>query len=350
MYQTSSNRTMGQGGLTRYGSAPGSFLSSVVDSVVGADRDFSTLGSETLMARYFSGDSSSLTSESSCKANVSPDLKEPSQIERAAISALDRSYGLNDVAVGDFAAATQIRGGGSSSLIRHSSSPAGFLNHLIVDNGFSVTKGIGSYSSQANTNGGHGVGNARLKSQLSFTRQDSLSQISEVGESVVRGSNSDDGHVNAGHSYASGNFSMGSWNDANTIVFSPPPNKLTKNINADIISGLNCIDSHCSLPQTSLEMATVDKLLNIQQDSTPCRLRAKRGYATHPRSIAERERRTRISKKMRKLQDLVPNLDKQINNAEMLDLAMQHIKELQTEVQRLNKDLENCICGCKQAT
>lgn len=49
---------------------------------------------------------------------------------------------------------------------------------------------------------------------------------------------------------------------------------------------------HCqfqfSLPQTTLEMATVEKLLHIPEDSVPCKIRAKRGCATHPRSIAER--------------------------------------------------------------
>ena len=47
-----------------------------------------------------------------------------------------------------------------------------------------------------------------------------------------------------------------------------------------------------------------------QQDQVAFKVRAKRGCATHPRSIAERERRTRISEKLRKLQDLVPNMDK----------------------------------------
>ncbi|XAR57482.1 hypothetical protein NMG60_11025642 [Bertholletia excelsa] len=51
----------------------------------------------------------------------------------------------------------------------------------------------------------------------------------------------------------------------------------------------------------------MDKLL---EDSVPCRVRAKRGCATHPRSIAERVRRTRISDRLRKLQELVPNMDK----------------------------------------
>jgi len=48
----------------------------------------------------------------------------------------------------------------------------------------------------------------------------------------------------------------------------------------------------------------------VFEDSVPCRVRAKRGCATHPRSIAERVRRTRISDRIRKLQELVPNMDK----------------------------------------
>ncbi|XP_042980246.1 G-box-binding factor-like [Carya illinoinensis] len=59
-------------------------------------------------------------------------------------------------------------------------------------------------------------------------------------------------------------------------------------------------------------MAAIEKFLQFQ-DSVPCKIRAKRGFATHPRSIAERVRRTRISERMRKLQDLVPNMDKQTN-------------------------------------
>ncbi|KAL3637434.1 hypothetical protein CASFOL_018602 [Castilleja foliolosa] len=55
---------------------------------------------------------------------------------------------------------------------------------------------------------------------------------------------------------------------------------------------------------TDVEM---EKLL---EESVMCRTRAKRGCATHPRSIAERVRRTRISDRIRKLQDLVPNMDK----------------------------------------
>lgn len=63
--------------------------------------------------------------------------------------------------------------------------------------------------------------------------------------------------------------------------------------------------------------------------------RAKRGCATHPRSIAERVRRTRISERMRKLQGVVPNMDKQTNTSEMLDEAVEYIRSLQKKVQEL---------------
>ncbi|XP_022722414.1 transcription factor bHLH128-like isoform X3 [Durio zibethinus] len=255
---SSSQKPMAQTGLTRYGSAPGSLLTTAVDSVIGANSN--------LVGHYFSTDSSSLTSESTCKVSSSNDPQEP----KPAAPPPHGSYPAPS----------------SSSLLRQRSSPAGFLSHLKTENviaGFSLTRGTGNYSSQADANGGHGV--SRLKSQLSVTRQDSLSQISEF-----------------------------------------------------------------SLPQTTLEMATVEKLLHIPEDSVPCKIRAKRGCATHPRSIAERERRTRISGKLKKLQELVPNMDKQTSYADMLDLAVQHIKGLQNEVQKLHRELESCTCGCKEGS
>ncbi|KAH7302156.1 hypothetical protein KP509_23G058700 [Ceratopteris richardii] len=55
-------------------------------------------------------------------------------------------------------------------------------------------------------------------------------------------------------------------------------------------------------------LSNFDKM--AMTDSSLCKTRAKRGCATHPRSIAERVRRTKISERIKKLQDLVPNLDK----------------------------------------
>ncbi|CAL5394520.1 unnamed protein product [Camellia sinensis] len=48
----------------------------------------------------------------------------------------------------------------------------------------------------------------------------------------------------------------------------------------------------------------------FQQDSVPSKIRANRGCATHPRSIAER----------------------QTNTADMLDLAVEYIKDLQEQL------------------
>jgi len=44
---------------------------------------------------------------------------------------------------------------------------------------------------------------------------------------------------------------------------------------------------HLSLPSSSSRMATLEKLYQTQ-GAVPCKIRAKRGFATHPRSIAER--------------------------------------------------------------
>ena len=45
---------------------------------------------------------------------------------------------------------------------------------------------------------------------------------------------------------------------------------------------------HLSLPKTVAEMAMAEKFLDFRGNFVPCKIRAKRGFATHPRSIAER--------------------------------------------------------------
>ncbi|XVF63337.1 hypothetical protein PTKIN_Ptkin09bG0079700 [Pterospermum kingtungense] len=81
---------------------------------------------------------------------------------------------------------------------------------------------------------------------------------------------------------------------------------------------------------SNLVDVSMEKLL---EGSVPCKVRAKRGCATHPRSIAERVRRTRISDRIRKLQELVPNMDKQTNTADMLEEAVEYVKYLQRQIQ-----------------
>ncbi|XP_038899826.1 transcription factor bHLH128-like isoform X2 [Benincasa hispida] len=347
----------GGGGLTRYGSAPGSLLTTAVDSVIGSrqpDSAATLRGPPSFGGHYFSSVDSSVV-ESSRKvvqsSSTSNDLKSSSSTTAAAAAAaaLNRSYGFNDLALGDFSTGRNFNSNGgqsssSSPLVRQRSSPAGFLGHLSVaepNGGFSLTMG----------GGGNGIG--RLKSQMSFNGQDnSLSQISEMSESFVEAANSCSNglqsNTNSTHSFGPSAFAMdSSWETSNnSIVFGAPHAKRSKHhSDADFFTSL---ESQFSLPQTTLEMAAVERLLQIPEDSVPCKIRAKRGCATHPRSIAERERRTRISGKLKKLQELVPNMDKQTSYSDMLDLAVQHIKGLQNQIQKLNKEVENCTCGSKE--
>ncbi|KAL5066623.1 hypothetical protein RYX36_017510 [Vicia faba] len=305
--------SISQTGLTRYGSAPGSLLTSTVDAVLGDSRLLPGTG------HYFSGDS-----------NHQQQQQQQQQQQHQQRSSYEGFDG--------------------SSLVRQKSSPAGFLNHLATLNhnnsaGFTITLG--------------GNGGSRLKSELSFTGggqgQECLSRISENGVDYAAGNGSlHSSNWGVGPDNNNNNNNNNNHSNSNSIVFSSSAsqnqtnNKRRNDDDPDLLLHcLNALETQYSLPQTSMEM---DKLMHIPQDSVPCKIRAKRGCATHPRSIAERERRTRISGKLKKLQDLVPNMDKQTSYSDMLDLAVQHIKGLQTQVQKLHEDLESCTCGCKQST
>ncbi|PHT39447.1 hypothetical protein CQW23_23020 [Capsicum baccatum] len=340
----------GAGGLTRYGSAPGSFLTTAVESVVnGGNHEYTSAAHGSHQSHHHHS-----------HLGTTPSQYFPSKAPKEQQSTnLQRSIGFNDLTIGGGGG-----GGGNSTgvmptaaassttpLVRHSSSPARFLNQLAAaagDTGFSM--GRGSYNTKGVGDSGRGI--TRLNSQLSFTRQEGLSQIAEENEDI-EGTSTDNGHRKSTHSYATASsFSMGSWEDNNSIMFSVTPSKRAKHISNDIVNGLDDGETQFQfgLSQTALEMASMDRLLHIPEDSVPCKIRAKRGCATHPRSIAERERRTRISGKLKKLQDLVPNMDKQTSYADMLDLAVQHIRTLQDQVQNLNTELENCKCGCKKSS
>ncbi|KAL8167817.1 hypothetical protein V2J09_009316 [Rumex salicifolius] len=229
----------------------------------------------------------------------------------------------------------------SNLLLRQSSSPAGFFSNLNAQDGFAMMGGAGngfegfrfSSSSAANGEGQLNTHLSRLKNQVDIGpgRSNSighLPRIPEIGAEATNDSGSDDDAQ-----FQNNGFSFTCWNDNNNS------SALRKNQqdNRNLYSGLDTsppqthvLSHHLSLPKTSAEMAAVEKLLNFQ-DSVPCKIRAKRGCATHPRSIAERVRRTRISDKMKKLQDLVPNMEKQVNTSEMLDSAVEYIKELQQQ-------------------
>ncbi|KAG0472346.1 hypothetical protein HPP92_016892 [Vanilla planifolia] len=65
------------------------------------------------------------------------------------------------------------------------------------------------------------------------------------------------------------------------------------------------------------------------------RVRARRGQATDPHSIAERLRRERIADRMKALQELVPNANK-TDKASMLDEIIDYVKFLQLQVKVLS--------------
>lgn len=65
------------------------------------------------------------------------------------------------------------------------------------------------------------------------------------------------------------------------------------------------------------------------------RVRARRGQATDPHSIAERLRRERIAERMKALQELVPNSNK-TDKASMLDEIIDYVKFLQLQVKVLS--------------
>ncbi|XWS71133.1 hypothetical protein CRYUN_Cryun03dG0112400 [Craigia yunnanensis] len=244
--------------------------------------------------------------------------------------------------------------GNNSNLIRHSSSPAGLFAIINIENfaGYGVMRGMRDYGS-ANRSNREAVFPPASRPPPSGL----MSPIAEMGnKNMVPNSSENAGFgENRCNNYSSG-FPVTSWEDSMMISDNISGVKgLGENDRS--LSGLDLdgaetqntdtrnhppslLAHHLSLPKSSPDMSAIEKFLQYQ-DSVPCKIRAKRGCATHPRSIAERVRRTKISERMRKLQDLVPNMDKQTNTADMLDLAVDYIKDLQKQVKVCCSDLLN---------
>lgn len=253
------------------------------------------------------------------------------------------------VSSGGMDSAAAAAAAGASSLIRQSSSPAGFLNHLNMDNGYEsmLRAGMGMGFRNGSTPAAvdsSGSGGSRLKGQLSFSsRQGSLmSQISEMGSEDLGGSSPE--AAGGGRGYMPGYPMSSGWEESSLMSENMSGMKRPRDSSEPAQNGLA---HQFSLPKTSSEMAAIEKFLQFQ-DAVPCKIRAKRGCATHPRSIAERVRRTRISERIRKLQELVPNMDKQTNTADMLDLAVDYIKELQMQVKVMNDGRASCTCSASR--
>ncbi|KAI4368609.1 hypothetical protein MLD38_017150 [Melastoma candidum] len=352
-------------GLTRFRSAPSSFFSNLLD------RDFceeflnrpSSPETERILVKFISGqDGGSLLPHRGGELEMKPEARDfslPQQLhgqgqgqgcyQRQGSSSQQQEQQLavsRDSGFGGTSRFGMDRFGQAKpgpSLTRHSSSPAGLFADINIDeSGFvSVDNMRGEYGgSRLGSN--HRLSYSSLRTQPHLPPPSSSSlghHMSPIAEekAFVRDNQESD---------------FGSWEDAvsvseNLSVFDQNPEiKASDTTHNEAVrsrppSGLS---HHLSLPKTTMDMSAIDKFLQMQ-DSVPCKIRAKRGFATHPRSIAERVRRTKISERMRKLQDLVPNMDKQTNTADMLDLAVDYVKELQKQVKALASQRARCTCS-----
>ncbi|CAL9761188.1 unnamed protein product [Musa acuminata subsp. burmannicoides] len=237
-------------------------------------------------------------------------------------------------------------GGGRSfaNLTRQSSSPAIGSSH----NGYPMMRDLRGFRNEGLPPMGEAAKRFRGHQLSLGKRQSSLmSRISETGsEEFGRGSHGESGCYMPGWDETS-LLSANSF--AGTRKGSEGEDKTGAGLNhsepqkGEVRNHVSGVTHQLSLPKTSSEMAAVENFLRFQ-DAVPCRIRAKRGCATHPRSIAERVRRTKISERMKKLQEVVPNMDKQTNTADMLNLAVDYIKDLQKQVKTLTEGRASCTC------
>lgn len=281
------------------------------------------------------------------RTSVSPAMDGTSPVHRH----LDHEISANSIGFGSFFdeansmvlqsnAPAELGSGKRSNLVRQSSSPAGFTSNIAVEIGFDarrdaqnleMRKGDGSFCSKSKS-----VGQTDLRS-TSISTSRHMPQIAEM-----ENENKLDRMRKSWKNTTFNGLKRVREEDAN-LSSSIHTMENQDNVTRNRTHGLT---HHLSLPKTSTEMAAVGNILHFQ-DSVSCKARAKRGCATHPRSIAERVRRGRISERMRKLQDLFPNFDKQTSIADMLDMAVVYIKDLQEQVKLLSESKAKCICSSK---
>ncbi|XP_010500685.1 PREDICTED: transcription factor bHLH122-like [Camelina sativa] len=230
----------------------------------------------------------------------------------------------------------------ASNLARHNSSPAGLFSSIDVETAYAaVMKSMGGFGggNVMNTSNTTDASSLTPRSKLLPPVSRAMSPISEVDVKPAFSSRLPPRTLSGGFNRSFGN--EGSASSKLSAIARTQSGGLDqyKTKDEDSASRRPPLAHHMSLPKS---LSDIEQLLS---DSIPCKIRAKRGCATHPRSIAERVRRTKISERMRKLQDLVPNMDTQTNTADMLDLAVQYIKDLQDQVKALEENRARCRCS-----
>lgn len=243
-----------------------------------------------------------------------------------------------------------------SNLFRQKSSPAGFFS---IENDLAALREVGGFKGNDVSNRQAITSTSGLSSSLAFSSRPSsglkqMPQIAEDGKESLQ-ENCDQSRIlvneDGDSKFYIPSFTTDIWE---TSSFNAPKTESDDEIMFSTSNGLESQESdfsyqnlglthHLSLPTSSTKMSSsIEKFLEVQ-GSVPCKIRAKRGFATHPRSIAERVRRTRISERIKKLQDLFPKSEKQTSTADMLDLAVEYIKDLRQQV----KVLSDCKAKCK---
>ncbi|XP_075520254.1 transcription factor bHLH130-like isoform X2 [Primulina tabacum] len=326
--QNQPHKTQQSCGLARYRSAPGSFLGSLLES----STENSDNGEES--EAFFRA----------LMENGPLDLNQKDSEEMLYFNKQEARNGKNEFGGGEIEGSYSVgmeTNINASNLGRQNNSPAEFYS------GFGIMGEVGNYRVQngndPNPSSSGYINHMKFSSPPSSTSL-FMPSIPENGNETRSSENGGFRNRKEFESLST----QDSWNDERKKAFSNSnglgnPNEETRKRSHGLVH-------HLSLPKSyaQAQVANGQKFLHFQQEAVPCQTRAKRGFATHPRSIAERMRRTRISEKMKKLQDLFPNMDKQTNTADMLDLAVEHIKVLQKQVMTLTDARAKCACSSKQ--
>ncbi|OIW05723.1 hypothetical protein TanjilG_23509 [Lupinus angustifolius] len=385
-------------GLTRYRSAPSSYFSNIIDKEF-YESTFNRPSSpetERIFARFMNNLSGSGGSDGGAEDSVSQNIQPGQQVsvvkeeiinqqshdvpsmnnEQVLLQQQQQQSNINNYGSSTPQKNYQSSGrpplpnhmktgrGSTSNLIRHGSSPAGLFSTINIE-GYTAIRGIGTMGTASSTSENANFSPAaRLKNAQNYSSGIMLSKAEIRNES-----NEQNNQVKEAFAESQGNdfipgFPVSPWDESSILPDNLGGVKRPRDDGDDDIKPFSRINAaetqnetggepsvplahQLSMPNTTMEMAAIEKFLQ-SSDSVPWKIRAKRGFATHPRSIAERVRRTKISERMKKLQDLVPTMDNQTKTADMLDLAVEYIKDLQKQVQTLSESRAKCSCSHKQ--
>ncbi|CAA0805766.1 Transcription factor bHLH130 [Striga hermonthica] len=286
-------------GLTRYRSAPSSYFASLLDAPAdgaafgGDDLDHlfnpraSSLEAQRIFPRFMGCTDTVRGNSSAANPRLSSQFTPPPEKTAEPRQPPESSYGLlGSYGGGQLKMESAV--GNNPGLVRQSSSPAGLFPDIVIENEFGTMRAMESFKGGYNNCGS----NASVKESSSSTNRfkhemDFSSRYSSSGmmETIPETDLKGMGESSVENRH----FSQ---DRGNTV---------------DYITGL---------PMGAWKSA-----------SNPS--------VSSPESSG-------------KLQELVPNMEKQTNTSDMLDLAVDYIKDLQRQVKTLSDNRARCSCSAKQ--